>query len=205
MWQGANRIQADTIDLDRQKRTLIADGRVVTNLWEQPQAPAPKTQGVAPKAQSAAKPPTPSPVPRPPSPVLTVVHAKRLVYTEQDRLAHYTGGVILTRPALRVKSAQLRAFLAESGSDSRLDKAYADGQVEIVQNAPGRTRTGTAEHAEYFTADQKVVLRGGEPQMIDTLRGSTRGTELTYFANDDRLLVNGAPEKPVSTRISRKK
>ena len=35
MWQGANRIQADTVDLDREKRQLAADGRVVTNLWEE--------------------------------------------------------------------------------------------------------------------------------------------------------------------------
>ena len=40
MWQGANRIQADVVDVDRnldpQKRTLVADGHVVTNLWEEP-------------------------------------------------------------------------------------------------------------------------------------------------------------------------
>ena len=35
MWQGANRIQADTVDLDREKRLLVADGHVVTNLWEE--------------------------------------------------------------------------------------------------------------------------------------------------------------------------
>src|SRR5262249_62388005 len=34
MWQGANRIEANTIDLDREKRVLVADGKVVTNLWE---------------------------------------------------------------------------------------------------------------------------------------------------------------------------
>jgi lipopolysaccharide export system protein LptA len=40
MWQGANRIQGDTIDLDREKKTLTANGNVVTNLWEQPKDPA---------------------------------------------------------------------------------------------------------------------------------------------------------------------
>ena len=36
MWQGANRIQGDVVDLDREKRILVADGNVVTNLWEEP-------------------------------------------------------------------------------------------------------------------------------------------------------------------------
>ena len=36
MWQGANRILADTIDVDREKRSLTADGNVTHDLWEQP-------------------------------------------------------------------------------------------------------------------------------------------------------------------------
>ena len=48
MWQGANRIQADVVDVDRnldpQKRTLVADGHVVTNLWEEPKDDKPRRQ-----------------------------------------------------------------------------------------------------------------------------------------------------------------
>ena len=29
--------------------------------------------------------------------------------------------------------------------------------------------------------------------MVDSQQGDTTGEELTYFANDDRLLVNGQP------------
>ncbi|MBV9508244.1 MAG: LPS export ABC transporter periplasmic protein LptC, partial [Acidobacteriia bacterium] len=36
VWQGANKIQANVVDVDREKQTLIADGAVVTNFWEQP-------------------------------------------------------------------------------------------------------------------------------------------------------------------------
>ena len=66
MWQGANRIQADTIDLDREKRTLVADGHVLTHLWEQPKDEQKKTGA---------------------PPVLTEVRAQHLVYTEENRLA----------------------------------------------------------------------------------------------------------------------
>ena len=47
-------------------------------------------------------------------------------------------------------------------SSSTLDKAFADGAVKIVSTAEKRTRTGTCEHAEYYTAEQKVIMNGGD-------------------------------------------
>jgi lipopolysaccharide export system protein LptA len=189
MWQAANRIQADTVDLDREKRTLLADGHVITNLWEEPKDEAKKKTSTA---------------------VLTEVHAAHMVYTEENRLANYSGGVQLTRPGLQVKGRELRAFLAESGADSRLDKAFAEGAVEIFSTAKDRTRTGTGDQAEYFTADQKVILHGSWVKMVEKLfakpqPNTTEGKELTYFADDDRLLVTGGPEKQGNSLINRKK
>jgi lipopolysaccharide export system protein LptA len=193
MWQGANRIQADVVDVDRnqdlQKRSLVADGHVVTNLWEEPKDE---------KTKKAA------------TPTLTEVHAGHMVYTEASRLTHYTGGVQLNRPGLQVKGQELRAFLGESGGDSRLEKAFADGAVEIFSSGKDRTRTGTGDHAEYYTADQKVILRGAWVRMVEKLFASprpniTEGKEAIYFANDDRLLVTGEPDKPGNSRINRKK
>jgi lipopolysaccharide export system protein LptA len=191
MWQGANRIRADVVDIDGvgDKRTLVADGHVITDLWEEPKDEQKKKAA---------------------TPVLTETRASHMVYTEADRLTHYTGGVLLNRPNMRVKSKELRAFLAESGSDSRVDKAVADGDVEIFSTAKDRTRTGTGEHAEYYTDEQKVILTGSWVKMVEKKFASprpetTEGTELTYFANDDRLLVKGAPDKPGNTRITKKK
>lgn len=192
MWQGANRIQADVVDVDRdqdpQKRTLVADGHVVTNLWEEPKDDKKKAA----------------------TPVLTEVHAGHMVYTEAGRLTHYTGGVQLSRPGLQVKSQELRAFLGESGADSRLEKAYADGAVEIFSTGKDRTRTGTGDHAEYYTADRKVILRGAWVRMVEKIfanpqPNTTEGKEAIYFANDDRLLMTGEPAKPGNSRINRKK
>ncbi len=187
LWQGANRIQGDVVDLNRNpdKRNLVADGHVITNLWEQPKDD-PKAAAKA-DAKTAAKKPVKK------AAVLTVVQAQHLNYTEENRLAVYTGGVLLTRPNMQVKSRELRAFLADSEADSRLEKAFADGAVEIHQSSPDRQRTGTGEHGEYYTGDQKVILRGGSPKMVDSKEGDTTGEELTYFADNDRLLVNGQP------------
>ena len=192
LWQGANRIRADVVDIDRvaDKRTLIADGHVITNLWEEP-----KDED---KKKKAA------------TPVLTEVRAAHLVYTEEDRLTHYTGGVLLNRPGMRVKSKELRAYLAESGSDSRLEKAIADGAVDIFSTGKDRTRTGTGEHAEYLIEDQKVILNGPWVKMVQKVFTEpgpkiTEGTELTYYTDDDRLVVTGSAEKPGNTKITRKK
>ncbi|SPE38134.1 OstA family protein [Candidatus Sulfopaludibacter sp. SbA3] len=195
MWQGANRLTADVVDLDRaDKKGLVADGHVVTSLWE-----TPKDDGKGDSKKKAGP------------AVLTVVKATHLIYTDTNRLAYYSGGVDLNRPGMHVTSTELRAFLAESGSDSRLDKAYADGNVQIVNTGKGHIRTGTGEHSEYYTVDQKVIVRGEKPKLaklVDTVNGApranTQGTELTYYANDDRLLVNGSPSQPVETQIHRK-
>src|SRR5256885_2715882 len=124
MWQGANRIRSDRIEIDREARRLVAAGGVRTQLIE----------------KSAA------------TPMFTNVNSAGLVYTESDRLAHYTGGVLLTRANLRVKSLELRSFLSEAGPENSLAQAYADGKEELQQSAPGRTRTGTSEHAASFVS-----------------------------------------------------
>lgn len=191
LWQGANRIQADTVDIDRGKRMLVGSGSVVTSLWEKPKAAGASTAGR--KGAPAA------------SPILTVTRAGRLVYTDDDRQAYYAGGVVLTRGGLRVKAKELNAFLTTSEGDSSLEKAFANGDAEVVQAAAGRIRTGTGEHCEYFTAESKIILRGSPAHMVDSVRkSSAEGRELTYYPNDDRLLVNGAPDDPVKTRITRK-
>ena len=131
-----------------------------------------------------------------------------MVYTEENRLAVYTGGVTLERPNLQGEiAATLHAYLAESerGFAAREGVCrWRGGDPPDVAGGESRT-TGTAEHSEYYTADQKVILTrrlaedGGQPrQHHDRTR-----RELTYFANDDRLLVNGADGQPAHSRLIR--
>jgi lipopolysaccharide export system protein LptA len=161
---------------------------VISNLWEEPKEEDKK---------NGAK------------PVLTVVRSPHLVYTDENRLAVYTGGVQLTRPNMLVKSRELRAYLAAQGADNRLEKAFADGAVQIVQTIPGRTRTGTAEHSEYYTDDERVILRGGQPLLTESVAGNvarkTQAPELIYRVDDGSLQGNGADGNPVQSRSIRDK
>jgi lipopolysaccharide export system protein LptA len=185
-WQGANRIWGDTLDIDRTARRLHAHGGVRTQLLDRQKA----------AGSSGAKPPAAS--------SFIHIEAPDLVYTEGDRLAHYTGGSHMTRPGLDVKASQIRAYLNDSKSDSSLDRAYADGRVVILRTAPDRTITATGETAEYVAREDKIVIEQGDPTLVDSVRGTTKGARLTYWTNLDKLLVNGAEKDPVRTMLKRR-
>jgi lipopolysaccharide export system protein LptA len=69
---------------------------------------------------------------------------------------------------------------------------------------PNRTRTGTAEHCEYYTNEDKVVLNGGAPQMIDSYKGITKGRQLTYFSGDDHMIVEGETKQLAYTQMKKR-
>ncbi|HEY4365439.1 MAG TPA: LptA/OstA family protein [Bryobacteraceae bacterium] len=191
-WQGANRVNADRLDIDQDKHVMEADSNVVSQFTDKPKDGAAKKAG---------------------PPMTTVVHAGHMVYTDDTRVALYTGGVNLTRAAeLNVVSKQLQAFLKkDGGSDSSLDKSIADGAVKIVSRQaatpakPARSKVGTSEHSEYYADEQKVILTGGAPKLVESPNGNTTtGEQLTWWANDDKLLVNGSAKVPPKSTIHTK-
>ena len=196
VWQTSNRIQAERIDIDRDKKSIVAEGKVVTQFEDKPKAGAD----------------VPKDAPKPATPAkqevrFTIVKSEHMLYTDPDRLANYTGGVDFWRPAMTVKSATLKAFLnpQDSDADSRINHAFGDGKVEVVQYAPDRHRVGNSEHAEYYTDEGKVILSGGEPKLNDSKTGNdTRGDKLTWFTDNDRLIVEGAPQKKSQSHVHKK-
>lgn len=197
-WQGANRVDADRIEIDRDRRVMEAHGKVVSQFADKS-----KDKDGDPKGpEKSSKPKAPA------APIFTVVRATDLVYTEETRLAVYQGGTVLTRPGLTVNSRELQAFLKPADSDSSLDKAFADGAVKIVSISttvkPARTRTGTSDHAEYYADEQKVILQKSQPLLVDSVKGNAAGQQLTWWANNDRLLVDGEASKPAESTIRKK-
>jgi len=198
MWQSANRISANKIDVDRDAQSLHAIGNVVSELVD-----SKSQQGPAQTSTDAQPPGTEA------SPVYTIVRAPELSYRDDTRVALYTGGVKLVRDKMTVTSKTLQAFLTpkngNNSDQSSLDHAFADGTVAISEVvAPGRTRVGKSEHCEYYTKDDKVILNGGSPQMVDSYKGITRGRQLTYFSDDDRLIVDGQTKELAFTKMRKK-
>jgi lipopolysaccharide export system protein LptA len=192
VWQGANRVEADRVDIDRTRHAFEAHGKVNSQFVDKAKENDKGKDKTIEKSTKTA------------SPVFTVVRAADLVYDEQTRVANYQGGAALTRPGLNVTGKEIQAYLKDSDSDSSLDKAFANGTVKIVSVSEKRTRTGTAEHGEYYADEQKVILNTGDPILIDSVTGQTKGRELTWWANNDRLLVNGVESHPADSLLRKK-
>jgi lipopolysaccharide export system protein LptA len=221
LWQGANRLQGDLVLIDRDEETLHATGNVISQLVDKQDNQTTQQPGVAPDVRLQPvvdKTPTDktsAPTGKNRVTIFTVVHAPELFYQDDQRLAHYRGGVSLVRDKMTVTSSELRAFLTkedtgengnnDSDGGTSLDHALADGNVKVVQTTGGRTRTGTSEHCEYFPKDNKVILNGGLPMMSDTRKGTTVGRQLTYYSNTDHVVVEGVTKKPVVTDMNRQK
>lgn len=224
-WQGANRVEADRLEIDRGRHILEAHGKVVSQFIDkdkdkdkdkdadQQDGGKDKASGPS-KADGSTKDATAKAATDETGkgkgskartgPIYTVVRAPDLVYDEDTRIANYQGGAALARPGLTVVGRAIRAFLRDSDSDSSLDKAFADGEVKIVHTEGPRTRVGTSDHAEYYTDDEKVLLDGGSPVLVDSLKGKTTGRQLTWFAHNDRLLVNGVESRPADSLLRKK-
>ncbi|MBI3694465.1 MAG: LPS export ABC transporter periplasmic protein LptC [Acidobacteria bacterium] len=187
LWQDGNSIQAREIDLDRTEKTLHARGSVSSVLTEEEEAG--KSGG----------------------PRLVSISADSLLYTDQDRRAYYTGRVLLRRERMTIRAAELEAFLRPQDEtqrgESRLERALARGTVEILETAAEKhsPRRAAAEQAEYLSGEEKVTLRGGTPTLEQPGRGFTRGAELTYYIDNDRLLVTGRPGARTRTQQKMKR
>jgi len=167
LWQGANRIEAEVIRIDRNAKRLWAEGSVVSFLREESE-----TEGAEGR--------------------LIEVRADRLDYADAERIAKYRGAVRFKRDALRVESKELDAQLAERSKDDEagaLETAEARGEVVIRDLQTGRQ--GQSAYALYRPEESSVVLRG-EPAVVSNAQGEqTRGAELTYLIDGDSLRVSG--------------
>jgi len=181
MWQGTNRLQAHQVEIDRRARRLTALGEVRTQVIQQPKEDSrPGRAGV-----------------------FVFVEAPRLVYSEQERLAHYTGGVRLRRGNLQIEAAELQAWLQESGSGAYLDRAVARGAVRVLEVQPAGTRRASAEQAEYYPAEERIILHGGNPVLADSRRGEIRGVRLHWSMREDSWQVEGSGGQPALGRVRR--
>lgn len=193
MWQGENRLRAPRIDIDRKQGRLNASGGIIHQMVDDKSAQARKSGAI-----------------------LTRVKASEMFYSDKDRVVEYRGTVVMNRPGLEVNSNQLRAYLDEEDSErfneqpsGGIEKAFAYGAVKIIETGAERVRRGLGDTGEYYTADSRLVLEGGKPEMIDVVKGveqrRTTGKQLTWFANNNKIIVDGQEQKPALSTLQRKR
>ena len=186
LWQDANVVEATNVDFDRDHRSVVArgNGRPVSTALIQ--------IGKNGKATPIS------------------ITSTRLTYTDDERRAHFEGGVTTRGADVSVTADHVDAYLAPRGhgpaghglkGQGQLERLVAQGNV-VVQE-PGRKAVG--DLLTYSVADDKFVLSGGTPSIFDAERGKIRGDSLTFFRHDDRVLVEGKDSSPTvtQTRVAR--
>jgi lipopolysaccharide export system protein LptA len=223
LWQDSNLVEAPSIQFDRDRRFLVAQGTsaqpVSTVLVQaklvQPDQPSltgvrsdkappdsdrkrkgPSQEKSTAGAKTEEKPGDTSPM---------TISAARLTYADTERLAHYEGNVVAKGTTFIVFAKTMDAYLLPrtqtSGNQQlagpgRLDHMVAKGNVIVQQ--PNRHANG--QILVYTASDDKFVLTGGPPSIFDAEQGKITGVSLTFFRSDDRVLVEGEASTPVVTQ-----
>ncbi len=223
LWQDANIVEAPSIQFDRDRRFLVAQGTaaqpVSTVLVQakllqpekaQANASANTSNVVRGTAQAGGEHKTkrkPEEKPGDTGPV--AITSARLTYADAERKAHYEGGVKAKGTGFTASSSTMDAYLLPRRQTSsnqplagpisgpgQLDHIVAQGNVRVIQ--PIRRAEG--QTLVYTASDDKFVLTGGPPSIFDAERGKITGVSLTFFRADDRVLVEGEASTPVVTQ-----
>ena len=206
VWQGSTRVQGREVFIDREAQRLEARGDVITRVADSRQSGGPENGAAAQAGESKKAPEAGTPR------GFSVVSAPEFTYDGKTKQGFYRENAHLERAGLDVRSRFLKTYFEESptsggGTETHLEHLEADGAVEILQRPPGRVRKGHSEHAEYYLTEERMVMTGGQPEITDSLRGTTRGPKITWYSREDRMLVETAEakERVLSRSVKEKK
>jgi lipopolysaccharide export system protein LptA len=191
LWQGASVLQADSIDLLRATRILVANGNVKAVFLQAPQA---QTQAQVPGVTQVST--AASATPQPKQPTVWHISSGTLTYWDAENRAHLEKDVVVQSPEEKIRSAALDLEFTRdasakgtgpaTGGAAQISRAVATGGVVVEQLG----RRGTADRGVYTAADQNFVLSGGTPTLYDATEGTTTGRELTFNIADDTIIVD---------------
>jgi len=203
LWQDANIVEAPSIQFDRERRFVLAQGTaaepVQTILTQTAKAGDPTKPEISNKAKKTSS----------AGSGLIVITAAKLTYTDAERKVHYEGGVDAKGDDFTARAQTADAFLiarSQSGAESLAGPSQLDhmiAETNVVVRQPDRRADG--QKLVYTAADDRFVLTGGPPSIFDAEQGKITGDSLTFFRTDDRVLVDGSKNTPVvtQTRVAR--
>ncbi len=198
LWQDANIIEAPSIQFDRDRRSVVAQGtsaQPVHTTLVQIEKPRQRTPDDSANAKASSQLGS--------SPVF--ITALKLTYVDSERTVHYEGGVNVKGDGFTASAKTVYTYLLPRSQNpsirsvagpGQLDRMVAEGGVTIQQ--PNRRAEG--QKLVYTAAEDKFILTGGPPSIFDAEQGKITGVSLTFFRRDDRVLVDGEASTPVVTR-----
>jgi lipopolysaccharide export system protein LptA len=199
LWQDANIVEAESIEFDRDHRSMVALGSEASKTVSTVLVQNDGSNNSSNKSLAGNK---------SEKPTLIAITSTRLTYADNERKAHFEGDVVAKGADFTVTAKKMDAFLQARGPDNnsasvagKLDKVVAQDQVVVTQ--PDRHANG--DLLIYTASNDKFVLTGGPPSIFDAERGKITGVSLTFFRHDDRVLVEGNNSSPTvtQTRVAR--
>ncbi len=182
LWQNANVVQAQTLEFDRDQRSLTAQGTVAHPV---------STVLVQVEKNGKATPVT--------------IQSPRLTYRDSERKINLDGGVTVKGADATMTAQQMTVFMAARSTNPGAPDRTTPGQVEkivaerkVIITQP--TRHAIGDKLVYTASDEKFVLTGGPPSIFDAEHGKITGDSLTFYKRDDRVLVEGRETSPTVTR-----
>ena len=165
LWQGRNRVDADSILINQASNSIAARDRVEA-AW------------VA-GGENASDPGS-----------LSIVRSGLMRYDAKTALARFEGAVDFRRPGMRVLADELQTALGSDRGDAGM-RAVAVGSVRIADPPDGSGHRAFGDRAEFDAAESEVVLVGEPARILMPDGTESEGASLTYRIAGDRLLVLG--------------
>ncbi|MEW6211793.1 MAG: LPS export ABC transporter periplasmic protein LptC [Acidobacteriota bacterium] len=160
-WQDDNFVRGDRIELYQKEKRMVATGNVESALYDTKQETA---EGKSEKVPVFAS-------------------AKRMTYSDIERVVHYDGGVKARQGTDRIEAEVIDVYLMKETNE--VERMTAQGNVVMTQ--PGRR--GVGDHLLYIAEDERAVLTGRAARVDDEEKGTVMGAELTLYKRDDRISV----------------
>ena len=188
LWQDANVIQAPSIEFDRNRRSVVAQG-----------TPVQPVSTVLVQTEKSGK----------VTPVK--ITSARLSYTDSERKARFEEECRPRERTSQSRRARMDVFLQprnQATANQSLTGTGGRSTTSLPKNrlsSPSRGEKRPGEQLVYTTADDKFVLTGGSPSIFDAEHGKITGVSLTLFRHDGRVLVEGNNTSPTvtQTRVAR--
>ena len=118
------------------------------------------------------------------------VDADKMERFGKEGLVVFTGNVVARQNGSVQYADRMEVYLDERGD--KILRTVSTGSVRVITRD---CRTGTAQRAEYYDLDQRVVLLGNARvwQADNVVSGET----ITIFLSQDRSVVQGGPRERV--------
>lgn len=168
-------------------RAVLAAGALVLIPVLSAAQSAPKTSAAQPSASSVAPSTTPKATT---APLPLTVDSDKMERFGKASLVIFTGNVVARRDNSVQYADRLEVYMDEKGE--RVMRTVSTGSVRIITKD---CRTGTAQRAEYFDLDQRVVLSGNARVWQDD--NVVSGDTITLYVAQDRTIVEGAKQERV--------